>query len=49
LFLRRAPRVIGIALGNVGRFETVSDFVGAIENIGAQMPAPTEAPKAESN
>ena len=49
LFLRRAHRVIGIALGNVDQFETVSDFVGAIENIGAQMPTPTEAPKPESD
>ncbi|TAI67146.1 hypothetical protein CWO89_04165 [Bradyrhizobium sp. Leo170] len=38
-FIRRAHHVIGTALGNVGRFGTVPEFVNAVENIRNQSPS----------
>lgn len=37
-FVRRAHHVIGTALGNVGRFGTVPEFVYAVENLRNQSP-----------
>jgi hypothetical protein len=37
-FLRRAHHIVGTALNNVGKFETVSEFANAVESLRNQSP-----------